>query len=543
MNNHPSNQNINKNRVPQNQNNTMENKSGSTVVHLETLKMKFQMLLNTYSQVQSNYYQYLSEHTPGNSVMNPNFDDPTITNNSYLYLTSAITIPNWNLTDSSGNSTDDSSNQICGNAGENGTAVLTCPTDQVITSIDFASYGLPTGSCGSYSLGSSCNATSSQSVVEAACLNNNSCSIGANNGVFGDPCPGIVKSLSIQAKCGVPKTASSSGGGVILMNKSTDWGYPTPYPKGSQAMSLQNIGSISQTLNLNAGTYHLSFMACGRSSGSNPINIVLNGAIIYNVEPEINTWKKYKTAFTVDTTGSQTITFAGTTEDGDLSSAIQNITVLFDDLTSIKGTSFLGQNISVSQVEDVQECIASCSSLSECKGATYNDEQKMCSLQSGEGNILPSANSNNYAIISSNLMYLHTIEQLNQQLMNTNNEIAEIISENEPVYIKSAMDLKNNSQQLDDHYKNLMKERIAVKSLIREFEKLESVKNDSSLDASSNYSIFIFLLIISLILVILFVMIFFFSSKNTGTTTSTTSSLLQKGGFYSNYFSSNFFSF
>jgi hypothetical protein len=207
-------------------------------------------------------------------------------------------------------------------------------------------------------------------------------------------------------------------------------------------------------------------MACGRSSGSNPIDVELSGAVIYNVEPEINTWKKYTTAFTVDTTGSQTITFTGTSEDGDLSSAIQNITVLFDDLTSIKGSSFLGQNISTSQVEDVQECIASCSSSSECKGATYNDEQKMCSLQSGEGSILRSANPNNYAIISSNLMYLHTIEQLNQQLINTNNEISENIEQNEPVYTKSAMDLKNNSQQLDAHYKNLMKERMAIMKMM-----------------------------------------------------------------------------
>ena len=66
----------------------------------------------------------------------------------------------------------------------------------------FASFGTPTGSCGSFAAGS-CNAASSQAVVEALCLGRSSCSVPANNGAFTDPCDKTTKSLSVQVTCTV----------------------------------------------------------------------------------------------------------------------------------------------------------------------------------------------------------------------------------------------------------------------------------------------------------------------------------------------------
>ncbi|MEO5729220.1 MAG: M12 family metallo-peptidase [Byssovorax sp.] len=89
----------------------------------------------------------------------------------------------------------------CATANEGGTATLSCPAGKVITSVSFASYGTPGGSCGSFST-SSCNAASSASVVNNACLNKASCAVAATNQVFGDPCGGTVKRLSVQYACG-----------------------------------------------------------------------------------------------------------------------------------------------------------------------------------------------------------------------------------------------------------------------------------------------------------------------------------------------------
>jgi hypothetical protein len=87
---------------------------------------------------------------------------------------------------------------ICGTAAEGGTVVMTAPAGSVFTSVTFASYGTPNGSCGSFTIGA-CNAANSVSIVQTALLGRNSASIDATNGIFGDPCNGTVKRLYIQA--------------------------------------------------------------------------------------------------------------------------------------------------------------------------------------------------------------------------------------------------------------------------------------------------------------------------------------------------------
>ncbi len=75
---------------------------------------------------------------------------------------------------------------------------LTAPPGAVITSIDFASYGTPTGSCGNFEIGN-CHSGNTLQIVEAACLGQNSCTVEASNDVFADPCQGINKILAVEA--------------------------------------------------------------------------------------------------------------------------------------------------------------------------------------------------------------------------------------------------------------------------------------------------------------------------------------------------------
>ncbi|HVV49616.1 MAG TPA: glycosyl hydrolase, partial [Polyangia bacterium] len=95
---------------------------------------------------------------------------------------------------------------VCGTGAENANVTLTCPAGQTIDKIAFASFGTPTGACGSFAAGS-CNASSSVAVVEALCVGRQSCSVPADNGAFTDPCDKTTKSLSIQAVC-------TAGGGM-----------------------------------------------------------------------------------------------------------------------------------------------------------------------------------------------------------------------------------------------------------------------------------------------------------------------------------------
>ncbi|GAA4352150.1 hypothetical protein GCM10023185_11540 [Hymenobacter saemangeumensis] len=82
---------------------------------------------------------------------------------------------------------------------EGGNLTLTAPAGTVFTAVTFASYGLPNGSPGSFTLGS-CHASSSQSVVTSYVVGNSgTVVIPATNAVFTDPCFGIQKRLAVQA--------------------------------------------------------------------------------------------------------------------------------------------------------------------------------------------------------------------------------------------------------------------------------------------------------------------------------------------------------
>jgi hypothetical protein len=83
------------------------------------------------------------------------------------------------------------SGTIQGTVDEHGTLTLTAPDGYKIGGIQFASYGTPVD----YQI-SECHAVNSVAVVEAA-ISGNSLSIEAINDVFGDPCHGVGKRLSV----------------------------------------------------------------------------------------------------------------------------------------------------------------------------------------------------------------------------------------------------------------------------------------------------------------------------------------------------------
>ncbi|MBA0568081.1 hypothetical protein Golob_005598 [Gossypium lobatum] len=80
-------------------------------------------------------------------------------------------------------------------------AHLWCPPGQKISKINFASYGMPEGSCGNFGEGS-CHAHKSYDAFQKNCIGKQSCSVTVAPEVFGgDPCPGSRKKLSVEAAC------------------------------------------------------------------------------------------------------------------------------------------------------------------------------------------------------------------------------------------------------------------------------------------------------------------------------------------------------
>ncbi|XP_039127499.1 beta-galactosidase 6-like [Dioscorea cayenensis subsp. rotundata] len=77
---------------------------------------------------------------------------------------------------------------------------LSCEQGWRINSVSFASFGNPKGQCGKFSHGT-CNAEGVIPIVQKECLGHESCSVAVSSLKFGDPCPGLTKSLAVEAVC------------------------------------------------------------------------------------------------------------------------------------------------------------------------------------------------------------------------------------------------------------------------------------------------------------------------------------------------------
>ncbi|KAK7346392.1 hypothetical protein VNO80_20910 [Phaseolus coccineus] len=78
---------------------------------------------------------------------------------------------------------------------------LHCSPGQTICSIKFASFGTPLGTCGNYVQGA-CHSPASYATLEKRCVGKSRCTITVSNSNFGqDPCPNVLKRLSVEAVC------------------------------------------------------------------------------------------------------------------------------------------------------------------------------------------------------------------------------------------------------------------------------------------------------------------------------------------------------
>lgn len=96
---------------------------------------------------------------------------------------------------------------------------LACPTsEETIKSVNFASFGNPTGSC-NFVLGS-CHAVTSTSIVQKLCVGKSSCIVPPTSdgttivppsplaALFGDPCPGEEKHFAVSVTCSAAASAA-----------------------------------------------------------------------------------------------------------------------------------------------------------------------------------------------------------------------------------------------------------------------------------------------------------------------------------------------
>ena len=123
-------------------------------------------------------------------------------------------------------------------------------------------------------------------------------------------------------------STGNNGTGGALLNNSTAWGYSMPYPVGSQAFSLQENSTLSQSIYFpSAGSYTINWSQASRSGQNNPYWFQLNGSNVGSEYSTTNTaWTPASDTFTVGSAGNYTIGFLGTAT-SDNSVGLANISI------------------------------------------------------------------------------------------------------------------------------------------------------------------------------------------------------------------------
>lgn len=168
----------------------------------------------------------------------------------------------------------------------------------------------------------------------------------------------------------------------------------------------------------------------------------------------------------------------------------------------IDNSAFTGEQI-LDTIENssINNCLTSCETTQNCSGATFNNEQDICILNQGKGNIIQS--QNHTAIIKEALYHSYKLQKINEQLKNTNEKMMELTNQKIEQHNERNNDKLINSHILQTNYNALGEDKIKIEQIIREYETLNSAYENGNIYVTSNYYYYILFMIIAIILTII----------------------------------------
>ncbi len=127
-----------------------------------------------------------------------------------------------------------------------------------------------------------------------------------------------------------------SGNGTTFTN-----GNPNA-PVGNQVAFVQNLGSISQSVNIaTAGNYYLSLSAAQRANygSAQTIQVLVDGVVISTFSPSTTSYQTFLTDSVELTAGAHSIKFQGTYADGDATVFLDGVSMTRDGSTAASSFS------------------------------------------------------------------------------------------------------------------------------------------------------------------------------------------------------------
>eukprot|EP00056_Hartaetosiga_gracilis_P008820 m.126720 g.126720 ORF g.126720 m.126720 type:complete len:616 (+) comp12997_c0_seq10:1643-3490(+) len=150
--------------------------------------------------------------------------------------------------------------KVDGHAGYTNVTLSCAEEGAVISAIEFASFGTPTGTCGNYTVGK-CNALNTTSIMKLACIGKKSCSV-QSYPTFGDPCYKTYKDFVVQATC-------TAGGGIAIPPD-----YPNMVNVYAQAYTTTDGAKKVLLVNKSYGTGEVTLPSNSEASFSATLRVV-----------------------------------------------------------------------------------------------------------------------------------------------------------------------------------------------------------------------------------------------------------------------------
>jgi len=171
----------------------------------------------------------------------------------------------------------------------------------------------------------------------------------------------------------------------------------------------------------------------------------------------------------------------------------------------LNGRVFWGSSgIKQFSTNDINVCKASCSTMPNCSGATFNSTSNTCWLRSGDGDVFPGLNTEN-AIIPDIIQSSNILKKLNAKLLDINTKIINLIQSSTEDYT-TQIDTRNNlDTQLKQNYNDLIKETNHVNKLIRETENIDELNNNSQIIINHYYLIYTVIIILVFLCILIVV--------------------------------------
>ncbi len=152
---------------------------------------------------------------------------------------------------------------------------------------------------------------------------------GLMNGSFELPALGVDYGTPAGSGWSFSGATASDNAGINKNGVGYTTGNPSA-PEGAQVGFLQRAGAMTQTFQLPAGSYSLSFRAAQRGEYQYGVQIIeasIDGTVIGTREPSSSSYSTHKIQFTVGSSGAHTLRLAGVGSGGDYTALLDDVNI------------------------------------------------------------------------------------------------------------------------------------------------------------------------------------------------------------------------